>query len=108
MTWQLLTRKRLAWLALLACVLVLTACAAGPNDVAGTGGVRLAGFWQGLWHGVISPITFVISLFNHSVGMYEVHNDGAWYNFGFLVGATIILSGGGAGSRRTSRKRTMA
>jgi len=28
---------------------------------------KVAGFWQGLWHGIISPVPFVISLFNHSV-----------------------------------------
>src|SRR4051812_36877521 len=97
----MMARTRLGWVVLVSCVLVLTACAAGPNEVAGTGGVHLAGFWQGLWHGIISPVTFVVSLFNHDVGMYEVHNDGGWYNFGFLIGVMIIFSGGGASSRRS-------
>jgi predicted small secreted protein len=100
------SRRRVACALLLACSLVLAACAAGPNDVAGSGAMHLAGFWQGLWHGAISPITFLVSLFNHDVGMYEVHNDGAWYNFGFLIGVMLVFSGGGAGSRRTDTTRT--
>ena len=42
-------------------VLVLSACAAGPNEMVDTG-PDPAGFWLGLWQGLISPITFLISL----------------------------------------------
>jgi len=84
------------------CVLVLAACAAGPNTAA-SHGVHDAGFWLGLWQGFIAPIAFVVSLFNHSVGIYEVHNNGGWYNFGFLVGVSIFFSGSGAGARGSSR-----
>ena len=77
-------------------VVVLAACAAGPNpemgQAAAQGGV--AGFWQGLWHGIISPVTFVISLFTNDVSIYEVHNDGNWYDFGFVLGAGILFGGG--------------
>lgn len=52
-----------------------------------------AGFWAGLWHGLICVITFIISLFTDSVHMYEVNNSGNWYNFGFLLGAAIALGG---------------
>lgn len=62
----------------------------------------MAGFWQGLWHGLIVPITFIISLFSKSVHMYEVHNNGAWYNCGFLLGACISLGGGARGAARRS------
>lgn len=101
-----ITRRRLVWLVLLPSLLVLTACAAGANDVAGTGGADLAGFWLGLWQGLISPIAFIVSLFNHNVGIYEVHNNGAWYDFGFMLGVMIVFSGGGAGSGRSSTSRT--
>jgi hypothetical protein len=36
---------------------------------------------------MICPIAFVISIFNSRVTMYEVHNSGAWYNGGFILGA---------------------
>ena len=41
----------------------------------------LAGFWAGLWHGLICIITFIISLFTDSVKVYEVNNVGRWYDF---------------------------
>lgn len=88
-------------LTLLALLLItLTGCAARPNEYASqpAEGVTVSGFWQGLWHGIISPIAFIVSLFNPTVGVYDVHNDGNWYNFGFLLGAAIILGGGGRGS----------
>lgn len=53
-------------------------CAAGPNPAMGTPAVdgNIAGFWLGLWHGMISPITFIVSLFESGVHFYEVHNNG--------------------------------
>jgi hypothetical protein len=87
--------------------LLLAACAAGPNTAAGQG-TDAAGFWLGLWHGFIAPIAFLVSLFNDTVGIYEVHNNGGWYDFGFLMGVSAFFSGGPAGARGRSRssKRT--
>jgi hypothetical protein len=83
---------------------LFTACVAGPNEFVNTpdSDGDVAGFWRGLWHGIISPVTFIISLFSDTVHVYEVHNTGSWYDFGFLLGASIILGGssGGAASRR--------
>lgn len=93
-----MTRSRALSLALAATLLlVLAACAAGPNpvvDIADADGV-VANFWLGLWQGIIAPITFVISLFTDKVGFYEVHNNGGRYNFGFVLGAGILFGGGG-------------
>jgi hypothetical protein len=86
--------------------LVLAACAAGPNpalDTAAEGG-DVAGFFAGLWHGIISPVTFLISLFTNDVNIYEVHNDGNWYDFGFVLGAGILFGGGFLGIGRSSRR----
>jgi len=83
-------------------ILMLASCAPTSNPFvntpASTG--EVAGFWQGLWHGIISPVTFIISLFNKAVTVYEVHNNGGWYNFGFLLGVGVFAGGGGAASRR--------
>jgi hypothetical protein len=103
-----MARTRLVRAALLgAALLVLAACAAGPNNVATVNAPHIAGFWLGLWHGLISPITFVISLFNHNVNIYEVHNNGGWYNFGFMLGVCAFFSGGpgGRAARRSRRRR---
>ncbi|WP_407343724.1 hypothetical protein [Pengzhenrongella phosphoraccumulans] len=86
-------------------VLGLAACAAGPNEAAGVGDPDVAGFWLGLWQGLISPITFIVSLFNPDVGIYEIHNNGNWYNFGFMLGVSMIFSGGAGGGVASGRRR---
>jgi len=98
-------KRTLVIVGLLVLVLCLfTACIAGPNEFINTpdSDGNVAGFWRGLWHGIISPVTFIISLFSDTVFVYEVHNTGGWYDFGFLLGASIIFggSGGGAASRK--------
>ncbi|MBU0528876.1 hypothetical protein KKF86_03860 [bacterium] len=81
-------------------LMILTACTAGANDLINSANAQgeVAGFWQGLWHGLIAIVTFIISLFNDNVTVYEVHNNGAWYNFGFIFGMMIILGGGSKGT----------
>lgn len=100
-------RKGLARIGLIAvAVVVLTAmagCAASGNDVATSGSD--VGFWLGLWHGFITPVTFIVSLFKESVGIYEVHNNGGWYDFGFMIGVSFVFGSvlGGSGAARSAR-----
>lgn len=62
---------------------------------------RVAGVVQGLWHGIIAPVTLIMSFFNEEVQMYEVHNDGKEYNLGYLLGVAIVfLILGFSGRRR--------
>lgn len=91
--------------ALVILALALSACAAGVNPEVGTAAADgdVAGFWLGIWHGVIAPLTFLISLFTDNVNFYEVHNNGNWYDFGFVLGAGILFGGGGFGAFRGSR-----
>ena len=85
-------------------ILAVTACAPGANPEIGNApdAGNVAGFWLGLWQGIIAPVTFVISLFTDNVSLYEVHNNGNWYDFGFVLGAGILFGGGFGGA---SRKR---
>ena len=69
---------------------------AGSNSKYKQPSATPAGFWAGFWHGLITPITFIISLFYVNVRMYETTNNGRWYDFGFLIGASSSLGGGGA------------
>jgi hypothetical protein len=87
-------------------VALIAGCAPGPNAMVGTpdDSGTVPGFWQGLWNGIIAPITFVISLFNKNVRIYEVHNNGGWYDFGFIFGVMIAF-GGGAGGAASRRRR---
>ena len=97
-------RRWLAGLLAVACLVVLGACAAGFNPAVDTPGPDgdVAGFWLGLWHGLIVVITFIVSLFNEDVAIYEVHNSGAIYDLGFVLGLFIAFGGpaGGASGRR--------
>lgn len=81
--------------------LLVAACTAGVNPEVGAADADgdIAGFFMGLWHGFIAPITFFISLFTDNVNIYEVHNNGNWYDFGFVLGAGLLLSGGIFGRR---------
>jgi hypothetical protein len=101
-----MTKKRLllVFIAILA-MLLLAGCAAGTNptvDIPDVDG-KSAGFWSGLWHGVISPVTFIISLFSDNVNVYEVYNSGNWYDFGFMFGVSLIFSGGARATKRKSK-----
>jgi len=86
-------------------LITLVNCAPNPNQLANTPDRTgdIAGFWSGLWHGIIAPVTFIISLFSDKVHVYEVHNNGGWYNFGFLFGIMIIFGGGGGKAGRGTR-----
>jgi len=87
---------------LILAVVMIAGCAPGPNQFTGyyKDEVKIAGFWKGLWHGIIAPFVFIISLFKDNMNIYEVNNNGNWYNFGFLIGMTIIFGGGGGGAGR--------
>ena len=73
---------------------------AGTNSKYKQPGASPAGFWAGVWHGLIAPIVFIVSLFNPSVGIYEINNNGRWYDFGFLIGISGSIGGGGASSNK--------
>ncbi|HTW95207.1 MAG TPA: hypothetical protein VMD30_10460 [Tepidisphaeraceae bacterium] len=68
---------------------------AGPGSKYGIPGATPAGFWAGVWHGIISPITFIVSLFNPNVRIYEVHNRGLLYDFGFILGISAAFGSSG-------------
>ncbi len=47
-----------------------------------------------MWRGLISPIAFIVSLFDADVAIHEIHNNGNWYDFGFMLGVSGVSSGG--------------
>ncbi len=85
------------WMPLLIVALfLLSSCAAGNAKF----DINPAGFWMGLWHGFISLFTFIISLFNDHVSIYEIHNSGKLYNLGFILGIALFYGGSCKGSCR--------
>lgn len=92
------SRKRLIAAGAIAVLAIgLVACASQPPGQSET-----PAFLSGLWHGVIAPIAFVISLFDNDVRMYAFPNAGRWYDFGFLLGLGVW--GGGAGASAAGRR----
>jgi len=98
--------KSLSLVLLVVLVFFVTSCVPGPNAVEDTPNKdgKIAGFFMGLWHGIIAPITFLISIFSKTIRFYEVHNTGFWYNFGFVLGAGLFFSGGIFGRCQTKKK----
>ena len=104
MTNQLHLKRTALFLLMITAIFSLVACAPGPNTVTRDDDTatetKPAGFFKGWWHGFISLFTFIVSLFNKNVNVYEVFNSGNWYNFGFILGVAAFFGGGGGASRR--------
>ncbi len=98
-------KKTLKIIAVVMLILLVVSCTAGLNQMENKPDKdgKVAGFWRGLWNGFIILFSFIISLFNDNVTIYEVHNSGGWYNFGFLLGIMFFFGGSGGGA--ASRKR---
>ena len=61
-----------------------------------------AGFFTGVWHGWIAPISLIVGLFKDGVRIYELNNVGWWYDFGYYI---AIISGFGGASLTRKKKR---
>lgn len=62
-----------------------------------------AGFFSGIWHGWIAPISLIYGIFNGSITIYEINNTGWWYDFGFYM--AIISGFGGLSLFRKDKKK---
>jgi len=89
-------KKHLHVILVFALVFFLSSCAPGNEKFV----EEVAGFWMGLWHGFISLFTFIISLFNDGVKVYEVSNSGHLYDLGFIIGISIFYGGSSKSSCR--------
>jgi hypothetical protein len=81
------------------CIAVLGCAASQPTLGPMVAGGPLPGFWRGFWHGIIAPISFIVSLLSSDVRIYAFPNDGRWYDFGFMLGISGFSGGLFAGSR---------
>ena len=77
---------------------------AQPIPVELASGTEVFGFWKGLLHGIILPFSFIGSLFKDDIAIYAINNNGAWYDFGFAFGASIIFGSGGKGASKKRKK----
>ena len=83
------TKKIIAVFVLLfLCLISITTCYA---DLTYYGDVQ-GGFWQGLWHGIISFVKLPASVFApQSLHLYNSNNNGLAYNAGFFIPAIAEL-----------------
>ena len=91
-----MTRARILLLAALA--LTLAACVAKQSGSAVQ--ATAPGFLEGVWHGFIFPIAWIISLFTDDISVYAVPNNGGWYDFGYFIGIVFL----GVGARSSKRR----
>ena len=84
---------------LLLSLLILTGCMAGTGSNTPD---NKAGFLMGIWHGWIAPFSLITSLFNENVSIYEINNNGFWYELGFYM--AIISGFGGLSIIRKQKK----
>lgn len=65
------------YLLMIITILFLTGCA---NTVSFSQAAEITevGFWHGLWHGIIFPIAWIISLFDSNVAVYAIYNNGGF------------------------------
>jgi hypothetical protein len=75
----------------LAVALALASCATQPQPDA----FNPPGFFSGLLHGFLILFSFVGSLFM-DVRIYSFPNTGVWYDFGYVIGASLFLGGSGS------------
>jgi hypothetical protein len=81
-------------------LLMVTGCVPGDGSYTAE---KPAGFFSGIWHGWLAPISLILGLFNKNIRVYEVLNTGWWYDFGFYI-AVISGFGGLSLSRKNKSK----
>lgn len=88
------------FLMLVSVSIVLTGCIPGDGSYTAD---NPAGFFWGVWHGWVAPISLIIGLFSENIRVYETANTGWWYDLGFYI-AVISGFGGLSLSRRKKSK----
>lgn len=94
-------RTLIMCLMILAVSMILTGCIPGDGSYTAD---DPAGFFWGIWHGWIAPISLIISIFQDGIRVYEPMNTGWWYDFGFYI--AIISGFGGLSLSRNKKKNS--
>lgn len=50
------------------------------------------GFFAGLWHSLIAPVSILGSLFSSEIGVVATNNNGFWYYAGWSVEILIFCA----------------
>ena len=90
---QLKLRRSKSILLICMGILLFSSCV-NSIDVSQCVDDNTSGFWLGLWHGFICPFSFIGSLFDENIGLYDINNSGNFYNLGYVLGLAGIFGGG--------------
>lgn len=93
-------KKKIMILGILCAVMIITMTGCIPGDGTYTPD-KPAGFFWGVWHGWIAPISLILGLFQDGIRVYEPMNTGWWYDFGFYI---AVISGFGGLSLSRKKK----
>ena len=86
-------------LALIALPILLSGCLPG---IAQYTAESPAGFFNGIWHGWMAPLSLIMEIFGADVTMYARANSGIGYDVGFYM--AVISGFGGLALIRRKRK----
>ncbi|HOJ08988.1 MAG TPA: hypothetical protein PK733_00135 [Clostridiales bacterium] len=81
-------------------IFALTGCIPGDGKYTSQ---KPAGFFSGIWHGWVAPISLIIGLLDRNIRVYEPVNTGWLYDFGFYI--AIISGFGGLSLFRNKKKK---
>lgn len=93
-------KKKIVTICILVVLILLLFTGCIPGDGTYTSD-NPAGFFWGIWHGWIAPISLVIGTFKGNIGIYETMNTGWFYDLGFYI---AIISGFGGLSLSRKKK----
>jgi hypothetical protein len=98
---MIMKTKYMSIFILILVLLFVTSCMPGGDS---SSEENPAGFFMGVWHGWIAPISVIVGFFNDTIRIYEINNTGWWYDFGFYM-AIIGGFGGFSLARSKTRRR---
>lgn len=80
-------KKTIALCLLIVSILfVFTGCIPGDGTYTSD---NPAGFFWGIWHGWIAPISLIVGFFKDNIGIYETMNTRWFYDLGFYIAIIV-------------------
>ena len=77
--------KKVTTILLLALVVLMTGCAT-QIDTTNCINTEPSGFFWGWWNGATMFFSFIGSLITNDIVIYDINNNGGWYDLGFILG----------------------
>ena len=86
-------KKQLLFSLIAVAMLIFTGCAhVHPITACLSTNETPSGFWFGTWNGMTMAFSLIGNLFSDNITIYDINNNGIWYNTGFVGGLSIITT----------------